>query len=223
MSSFPRAAHESWRYSPAFDDRILTPIGRSLKKNTFYPLPEDIFKAFELPRGEVKVVIVGLSPYANTFQGLPNALGRAFGVSLRHYDDYPPSLKLIADVFAEVEDITPYFDSTLMLWQQQGVLLLNYALTAIRGEPRSHVKLWEPFIKALIEDLGSGQGIIFYLMGAEAKTLRRYVGIGNPTVESMHPAYWAREERTFEDQRFTDIARVYKEYYGTTLEYLLPF
>ena len=96
-----------------------------------YPPPEHIFKAFEncLPE---QVKVVGQDCYHKEGQ----ATGMAFAVPPDC--KVPPSLRNIqkelkADVGVDLSD------RTLQKWSDQGVLLLNSALTVRKGEPRSHL------------------------------------------------------------------------------------
>ena len=130
-----------------------------------YPLPEHIFKAFEncLPE-QVKVVIVGQDCYHKEGQ----ATGMAFAVPPDC--KIPPSLRNIqkelkADVGVDLSD------RTLQKWSDQGVLLLNSALTVRKGEPRSHLKQWEPFTDDVIKILSRTQKrLVFLLWGKYAQS-----------------------------------------------------
>lgn len=225
---FPQCAHDSWRTCPAFSNDILEALAFKLTKGTFYPEPLKIFEAFSLPLDEVKVIIVGMSPYHNTYKGLPNATGRAFAIDPRPYDTWPPSLQLIADVFAneqQIEDVVPYFDCTMDHWANQGILLINASLTTIINEAGSHLEVWQPFMNAFFEFMGEARpGLIYYFMGADAKKYRKKLfELGNIVVESFHPAYWARMNKDFEDHKFGEVRTAYRHMYGEELNYLIPF
>ena len=82
--------------------------------------------------------------------GIVGTLGLAFGVD----DDIknPPSLKNIEKELKQDLNLE-LSSSTLEQWAKQGVLLLNAALTVKPGTPTSHMDLWLPFTKYIIDYL----------------------------------------------------------------------
>lgn len=229
---FPSLAHPSWKECDAFTEDVLKSIKSNLIPNYFYPSPgPNIFKAFSMPVDEVKVVIVGLSPYPNLnrIKRMQNATGHAFAIPEGiPYRNWPPSLQVIADCFFPEEvstnTIESQFDPTLQLWIDQGVLLLNSALTCTPNDPQIHVKMWETFTTKVLQFLEhSTQATIFYFMGAVAINLSRNVyPLKHWIYRSYHPAYHAREKQRFEDNQFKQVADRYKWLYGNTLEWILP-
>ena len=105
---------------------------------------ENIFKCFHYFNTEdTKVVILGQDPY----HGKDQAIGLCFGVSKK--TKIPPSLRNIQNEL--VTDIGIDLTSkTLEHWAEQGVLLLNAALTVRMRSPASHMKIWLPFTKYII-------------------------------------------------------------------------
>jgi len=102
--------------------------------------PDRVFRALELTAPQdVRVVILGQDPY----HGPGQAQGLAFSVAPGQ-TKLPPSLRnMLKEVQADTgtpsicrDDLTP--------WAQQGVLLLNSALTVEDGAPQSHAgRGWE--------------------------------------------------------------------------------
>lgn len=94
----------------------------------------------------MRVVILGQDPY----HGPGQAQGLAFSVP----DDCkrPPSLRNIFNEIAQEFPGTPVpAGNDLSPWADQGVLLLNTALTVEDGQPASHAKRgWETVTDALI-------------------------------------------------------------------------
>ena len=126
-----------------------------------FPSPEHIFRCFNYCNiSDIKVVILGQDPY----HGDGQAIGLCFGVNERP----PPSLKniqkeLLSDTGNKMTDVS------LEAWATQGVLLLNTALTVRRKTPASHMKIWLPFTKYIIDYLNKTQErIIFVAWGAFA-------------------------------------------------------
>lgn len=132
-----------------------------------YPESENIFKAFELtPFYEVKVVILGQDPY----HGHNQAHGLAF--SVQKGVPFPPSLRnIFKELMAEFKDFNYPIHGDLSHWANQGVLLLNAALSVEANKPGSHQKLgWNSFTDKVISSLSENRsGIIFLLWGQYAQ------------------------------------------------------
>ena len=101
-----------------------------------FPQYENIFKCFHYFNTEdTKVVILGQDPY----HGKDQAIGLCFGVS--NETKVPPSLRNIQNELVTNIGID-LTSKTLEYWAQQGVLLLNAALTVRMKSPASHMKIW---------------------------------------------------------------------------------
>lgn len=159
-----------------------------------YPEREDVFKAFKLtPYNEVKVVIIGQDPYHN---------GVADGLAFSSKDPLkmPPSLAKIYEAIEEDIKFGLYLSqgTSLEYLAEQGVLLLNTALTVEEGNPTSHINLgWGLFIERVLEVLKHHQrDLVFMLWGSYAKGLRPRVDDGRHIIlEAEHPVMGAREQR----------------------------
>lgn len=162
---------------------------------------EDIFKAFTTDPDTIRVCILGLSPYPNQ----KDATGIAFGVeSNRDYNQLPYSLKIIIDSIAEeYNDISYMPDTSLQSWVDQGVMLLNSALTCTQGNPNIHLDLWRNFTKTVIQVLDENR-VIFYLLGSEAKSYEQYINYSK-VFKSIHPAASAYGAVKF-DGKFRNVA-----------------
>ncbi len=132
-----------------------------------YPDMYDIFNALKYtPYHAVKAVIIGQDPYHNPGQ----AHGLSF--SVRRGIAPPPSL---INIFKELKDDLGIDNlqqhGELTAWAQQGVLLLNAALTVRAGQANSHHGMgWEQLTDAIIRKLNDRkQPIVFLLWGANAR------------------------------------------------------
>jgi len=134
------------------------------------------FRAFrECPPDKLKVIILGQDPYPQpgVFDGLAFSNG-----NLKTGGKISPSLRSIFDEINRdiYEQKDRPHDPDLTRWANQGVLLLNTALTVEHMNPGSHVKLWEPFMKELIGRLTEyNTGLIFMLWGRHAQQYEHYV------------------------------------------------
>lgn len=162
------------------------------------PNVRDIFKAFRLCSfHNLRTVFIGMDPYSDLYKGKPRATGIAFANSSEIFEeDYSPSLKVLME---SVIDFTiPHqivtFDSSLEKWEEQGVLLLNSALSCKQGETGSHTLLWRPFLKSFLTNLSKHTtGIVYVLMGNDAQSFEECVNKQfNFVLKTRHPSYYAR-------------------------------
>ena len=152
--------------------------------------PKHVFRALEFSApGDVRVVILGQDPY----HGAGQAQGLAFSVAPGQ-KKLPPSLRnMLKEVAADTgapsicrDDLTP--------WAEQGVLLLNSALTVEHGAPQSHANRgWEVLTDGLLARVAAQrESAVFMLWGASAQKKRSIVQRegANPhlVMESNHPS-----------------------------------
>ena len=183
----------SWKTAlqEEFDKPYFAEIARVVRAEmtagkTIYPPPKLIFNAFDkTPFDKVKVVIIGQDPYHGTGQ----AHGLCF--SVQRGINPPPSL---VNIFKEIETdlgIAPPNHGCLESWAEQGVFLLNTALTVRAAEPMSHSKIgWETFTDAVIKILSDKKkGLVFLLWGNFARGKRALIDADKHFVlEAAHPS-----------------------------------
>lgn len=135
------------------------------------PEPQNFFKALKLTSlAKVKVVILGQDPYHSP--GL--AQGLAFSIPgniPRNSRQFPSSLRNISKALAlEGFGILPNGD--LHAWAEQGVLLLNTALSVKLGDAGSHTNLgWKSLIDKLISALALQKpDLVWMLWGGHAQS-----------------------------------------------------
>jgi uracil-DNA glycosylase len=150
------------------------------KDKIVYPPQEDVFKAFkECPYDKLSVVILLQDPYHD---------GSATGIAMANNATVykmSPSLRIVEDTIARtVYNSREFgFDPTLVKWANQGVLLLNTALTVEKGKPLSHQKLWTYFTERFINKLSSiDSGIVYCLWGKHAQSFSMYINHNSNTV-----------------------------------------
>lgn len=136
--------------------------------DTIYPKQKDIFKTlFYFPPNDTKLVILGQDPYIGEENGIPQAHGLAFSVPKSH-KKIPPSLK---NIFKEIKNSYPEYNvpthGCLKRWvKKEKIILLNCALTVIKGKSNSMICIWEQFTDKLIKYISdTNEGTIFLLMG----------------------------------------------------------
>ncbi|MFZ0308716.1 MAG: uracil-DNA glycosylase [Candidatus Sulfotelmatobacter sp.] len=161
-------------------------LQREKNRGRTYPKDQDIFNALNLtPFKKIKVVIIGQDPYHEEGQ----AHGLCFSVP--NGTCIPPSLK---NIYKEIEaeyhiEMPPHGDLTG--WAEQGVLLLNAALTVRRDEAGSHQgKGWEKLTDAVIRAVNEKpEPVVFMLWGRCAQKKRPLLKDEKHLVlEASHPS-----------------------------------
>ncbi len=153
---------------------------------TVYPATP--FRALHgLAPSDVRVVILGQDPY----HGPGQAQGLAFSVP----DDCkrPPSLRNIFNEIAlEYPGSRVPAGNDLSCWAEQGVLLLNTALTVEDGQPASHARRgWETVTDALIALVARDPSPkVFMLWGAHAQAKQALLPAdsGHLVLMANHPS-----------------------------------
>lgn len=193
---------ESWKKVLA--DEFVKPYFKQIKQailkdkkagQIIYPPGSMIFNAFDsTPFDQVKVVIIGQDPY--------HGPGQAHGLCFSVQDGIPkpPSLENIfkelkADINREIPDT-----GNLQHWADQGVFLLNAALTVRKHQANAHKSIgWHTFTDAVIKKLSDErEGLVFLLWGGFAKKkaslineLKHHVlTSGHPSPLSANKGYW---------------------------------
>ncbi len=171
------------------------------KKDTVYPPPKNIFRAFDLcPFERVEVVILGQDPYHGA--GQANGLSFAVGEGVR----LPPSLQ---NIFKEIKTdvgVEPLQNGDLSRWATQGVLLLNATLTVQASHPGSHQgKGWEAFTDAAIKMLSDKrEHLVFILWGNYARQKGAHIDrTKHLVIESPHPSPFSAYNGFFGSRPFS--------------------
>lgn len=168
---------------------------------TIYPPGSLIFNAFKkTPFNELKVVLLGQDPY----HGKDQAMGLSFSVpkGIRQ----PPSL---INIFKELHDdvgVPMPTTGDLTPWAEQGVLLLNAALTVRASEPNSHSKNgWHQFTDAVIKKVSDEkEGIVFLLWGSFAHQKQELIDQNKHHVlKAAHPSPYSADKGFFGCKHFS--------------------
>ena len=125
-------------------ENLIQQLDVMYKTSEIYPYKDKVFRVFqELKPDDVKVVLLAMDPYPGYYNNAPSACGRAFATENGYLN---PSLRnLLKELKDDVNIIET--DYSLQSWVDQGVFLLNTALTVEAGKPGSHINLWKPFMK----------------------------------------------------------------------------
>ena len=155
------------------------------------PAPQNFFKALKLtPVDSVKAVILGQDPYHSPglAQGLAFSIPAEIAINSR---EFPSSLRNISKALA-LEGFGPLPSGDLHGWANQGVLLLNTALSVRLGEAGSHTNLgWKSLIDQLINALSKSKPhLVWMLWGGHAQSKLPLIEDGQDqlVLQSSHPS-----------------------------------
>lgn len=170
--------------SSEMDDILETLLKEALDNKRFTPKVKDMFNAFTAcSYDKTRVVIIGQDPYPQA--GVAD--GIAFSCSKT--GNIEASLRYMHKSIAATVDPTYVGQADLTSWADQGILLLNTALTTTIGKPGSHQLLWRPFIVQVLDSLiWEKPGLIYVFLGKKAQELIDLVPDNNYKIVVSHPA-----------------------------------
>lgn len=176
----------SEEYKKPYYKELYDKVKEEYSNYQVFPDSEDIFNAFHYtPLHNVKVVILGQDPYHD--------VGQAHGLcfSVKQGVAVPPSL---CNIYKELKsDLGCYIPNNgyLKKWADQGVMLLNTALTVRAHEANSHKDIgWEKFTDAAIRILNEQDRPIVYLLWGRFAQMKKKM-LNNPKhliLEAAHPS-----------------------------------
>jgi uracil-DNA glycosylase len=195
---------KSFIESSDFEQLLLQLIRLTKDGKRFTPTFKEVFRAFEeCPYDELKVVMVGQDPYPQ----FEVADGIAFSCSKT--GELQPSLSYLLNAI----NLTVYnghagsTDVDLTRWANQGVLLLNTALTTEVNKIGKHYAIWKPFIAYLFDQLTwNKNGLVYIYLGKQAQDWADCVNDNNYKFFLSHPASAA-----YTSQATWDSANVFVE------------
>ncbi|GHF59673.1 uracil-DNA glycosylase [Seohaeicola zhoushanensis] len=149
-----------------------------------YPPPARIFAALErTPPDAVRVLILGQDPY--------HTPGKADGLAFSIPADFGGKLDSLGNIFKELQsDLGPARQRTdLADWADQGILLLNTALTVPQGRPQGHKSLgWQRLVHQVLDRLDDRPRALV-LWGKPAQKLgQRMQNPEHLRIETAHPS-----------------------------------
>ncbi|MBK1786847.1 uracil-DNA glycosylase [Prauserella cavernicola] len=222
-----RALHEiiepGWASALAPVEAKITAMGEFLREEVaqgrkYLPSGDHILRAFQQPFDGVRVLIVGQDPYPTP--GHP--IGLCFAVA----PEVRPLPKSLINIYREYcEDLghPPPSNGDLTPWTEQGVLLLNRALTVQPGKPNSHQgKGWEDITEQAIKALAAREEpMVAILWGSNARRLKPLLG-AIPCVESVHPSPLSAHNGFFGSRPFSRVNELLQQQGAEPIDWKLP-
>jgi uracil-DNA glycosylase len=180
------------------------------------PDSQNTFRVFkETPYKKLKVIFLMYDPYPWIKDGVTVADGIALSCS--NTKKFQPSLE---QFYHAIERDTNLKLAGIKDWDltplcNQGIMMLNTALTVEEGKVGSHYDLWKPFTTYLFEEVLAkhNRGLIFVLCGKESQYYERFINpLQHYIFKLEHPAAaeWGSREWKH-DGIFNTINKLVKE------------
>ncbi|MGW7351116.1 uracil-DNA glycosylase [Streptomyces sp. Z26] len=185
---------------------------------TYLPAGANVLRAFQQPFDEVRVLVVGQDPYPTP--------GHAVGLSFSVAPEVSPLPGSLENIFRELHSdlgLPRPSNGDLTPWTEQGVLLLNRALTTAPRKPAAHRgKGWEEVTEQAIRALvARGRPLVSVLWGRDARNLRPLLG-GLPAVESSHPSPMSADRGFFGSRPFSRVNDLLAQQDAPPVDWRLP-
>lgn len=155
-----------------------------------YPPKEHVFKVFQMPVNQIRIVLLGQDPY----HGEGQAHGLSFSVP--EGKPIPPSLQ---NIYKELKRSFPernynFTSGNLEAWfNREKIFLFNASLTVIQGAAGSHMHIWKNFTDDVIRYIDKkNPDCVFLLLGNFAKAKADLITKKDRIVMEVHPSPLAR-------------------------------
>ena len=166
------------------------------------PPPESTFAALTRCQPDTtRVIILGQDPY--------HTPGKADGLAFSIPEGFGGRLDSLGNIFKEIQSDTGNIRNKTSLddWADQGVLLLNTALTVPPGQPKAHAKLgWSKLVVQVLERLNNRPRAAL-LWGGPAQAFARHLGPQHLILQSAHPSPLSAHRGFFGSRPFSKVNR----------------
>jgi uracil-DNA glycosylase len=188
------------------------------------PISMHVWRCFkETSLDDLKVVMVGMCPYHTFKNDLPVADGLLMGCSVT--EQIQPSLSqfygAIEREFYNGLNLSIIQNPDVSFLANQGVLMLNAALTTEMNKAGSHIEIWEPFMKYLFEEIINHLGVPIIFLGKDAARYKKYTGIFTHVFEISHPASASYKGTEWDTEGvFVKVNRLLEENNGFSVQWV---
>lgn len=205
--------------SPKFKKIVKFLHEREKLGDIILPPREDILNAFYYtPLQETKAVIIGQDPYHQTSPQYAHGLAFSVRPNVR------PLPKSLVNIIRELRDDVgaDRGDGDLTCWANQGVLLLNTALTVSAGRASSHKNIgWGTLIRDVIRAINDHrENVVFILWGRHAQSLEMFIDTDkHHIIKSTHPSPLSAHRGFFGSKPFSKTNKYLIEHNITPIEW----
>jgi uracil-DNA glycosylase len=188
----------NWADLPFFRDDLPLLAGRI--GTDILPRPTLTFTALERCQpGATRVVILGQDPYHTP----DKADGLAFSIN----PAFTGNLASLGNIFKEIQSDTGQIRNKTNLhdWADQGVLLLNTALSVAPGQAGAHGKIgWSRLVHQVLARLNDHPRA-FILWGAQAQTYAARLAAHHLILTAAHPSPLSAHRGFFGSRPFSKV------------------
>lgn len=228
--------HESWetKLRPFMESDACANIYAQIREQTMrgkkvVPAPAQTFRVFkETKLDELKCAIIGMAPY-HTLKD-KKVIADGILMSASNTMHLPPSLEqfyggMERELFPGSE--TGIIRSPDLAYLcHQGVLMWNVSMTTELMKAGSHIEIWRPFTKYVMEEILAVANPPIIWLGKEALKFDRYVNPFQWRFDVSHPASASHNHTNWDSEKvFSKVNRVLKDYNNYNIEWCqeLPF
>jgi uracil-DNA glycosylase len=166
------------------------------------PKAEDVFNALLLTSlQDLKVLIIGQDPY--------HTPGAAMGLAFSHPEEYTKIQPSLSNIYKEVENCgfkVNKKSGDLTSWAENGVLLINTALTVREGDNKnanSHSKMWKTFTSQFLTFVNKNvKNFVVILWGNHAQSYEDIFDKNKKILKSVHPSPMSASTGFFGNKHF---------------------
>ena len=202
--------HKSWKkLFKLYDFNLDGLYDSDDNKKIIYPPEDKVFKVFELPVDEIRVVLLGQDPYHNP--------GQAHGLSFSVPDGIKPPPSLL-NIYKELENEYPELkfnieNGNLEKWfEREKIFLLNASLTVEKNKAGSNMEIWREFTDDVIKYISeNNKKCVFLLLGNFAKNKSTFIEDKERIVTGIHPSPLSANNGFFNSGIFKRVEKVLGE------------
>lgn len=223
--------HESWhaKIRPFIESEECDKIYAFLKSESkrgkkIAPMSSVVFRCFkETSLDNLKVVMMGLCPYHTMINGIYVADGLLMGCSST--GRLQPSLEKFYEALEKELSNGLNLDyvktPNVKYLADQGVLMLNAALTTEINKAGSHLAIWQPFTKFLLQEVLNLEGCPYIFLGKEAAKYQSYLPPLTWSFPISHPASASYNNTDWNTEGvFTKVNQILKQNNNYKIEWL---
>ncbi|WP_296424294.1 uracil-DNA glycosylase [Yoonia sp.] len=195
---FARGQLGAWADLPFFTDD-LPGIAAKLDRDILPPATLTFAALEHCQPQDTRVVILGQDPY--------HTAGKADGLAFSIPDHFSGRLDSLGNIFKELQTDLGQTRSRTSLadWADQGVLLLNTALTVPPGKPKAHAGLgWSNLVTQVLNRLND-RPRAYLLWGGPAQSYAPYIAGDNLIIRSAHPSPLSAHRGFFGSRPFSTV------------------
>ncbi len=151
-----------------------------------YPPKEKVFRVFQMPVQQIRIVLLGQDPYHKAGQAHGLSFSVPTGIAI------PPSLQ---NIYKELKRSFPdrnyqFLSGNLEEWfRREKIFLCNASLTVESGKAGSHMDIWKDFTDDVIQFIDKhNPHCVFLLLGNFAKSKASLITKKDRIVTEVHPS-----------------------------------